>query len=212
MAEIQVEGRMTENERHEKIMEFVKLKPKRTKAQVMKFMEENGSSPPTAFKDITYLVEKGRLLVLKNRPNSQTHYLIINEDNEFNILENYIDETCRSLQFSIKNWGTFIEHMEATDFAVFEQLIRFSEITYIANRISAIEPRDKREALYPRLMQALELSDKLNSIIVPILYPRVDDYFEKAEMATTNKKALKNLRVLKNAYENVKKYFYKHED
>ena len=213
MAEIQTEGRMTENERHDMIMKFVKLKPKRTKAEVMKYMEENGSSPPTAFKDITYLIEIRRLLVLKNKPNSQTHFLIVNDENEFNILENKIDSTCQSLEISIKNWDVIIKRMEkATDFAVFEHLIRFSEMSGIANRISAIEPSDKREALYPRFMQALELSDELNSIIVPFLYPRVDEFFEEAEIATTDKKALKYLADMKTAYEDVKKYFFKRED
>jgi hypothetical protein len=211
MAQIQFERRMTENERHDEIMEFVKLNPKRTKAQVMRFMKDNDVSEPTTFKDITYLVGKGRLLVLKDKPNSQTHYLIVNDDNEFNVLENHIKETCLHLERSINKWDKAKEHL-STDYILLEQLIYFSEMSGLANRISAIEPKDKRDALYPRLIQALELSHELNSLIVPFLYPRVDEFFEEAEIATTDKKALKNLAAMKKAYEDIKKYFFKRED
>ena len=54
-------------------------------------MTENGSSPVTAFKDLAYLISQGRITVLKDKPNSQTHYLVVNDNNEFNILEREIN-------------------------------------------------------------------------------------------------------------------------
>src|SRR4029079_3732053 len=127
MAQVQVESRMTENERHEKIMKFVREFPKRTKAQVMRFMKDNDVSEPTTFKDITYLVGKGRLLVLKDKPNSQTHYLVVNDENEFNILEKFIKEICQSLERSISSWGKTKKLLSTdntfTDYILLEQLV-----------------------------------------------------------------------------------------
>ena len=43
MAQIQLERRMTESERHEKIMDFIRKHPReRNKADVMRFMADNG--------------------------------------------------------------------------------------------------------------------------------------------------------------------------
>jgi ribosome-associated translation inhibitor RaiA len=79
------DGRLTEEERCEKILQFVTENPKCTKAEVIRFMGL-WSSVMTCHYDITRLVSEGKLSILKDKPNSQTHHLIINNENQFNFI------------------------------------------------------------------------------------------------------------------------------
>lgn len=72
-------------DRRGKIIEYVKGNSRCTKTEVIKDMEKKGiGSIKTIHPIIIDLLNEGILLVLKNRPNSQIHRLIINDKNEFN--------------------------------------------------------------------------------------------------------------------------------
>ena len=82
-------------DRRGKIIEYVKANSRCTKTEVIKDMEKKGiGSIKTIHPIIIDLLNEGILLVLKNRPNSQIHRLIINDKNEFN----QIDETLSEIE------------------------------------------------------------------------------------------------------------------
>lgn len=158
MGQVRVESRMTENERHDKIMKFVRQYPKRTKAQVMRFMKDNDVSEPTTFKDITYLVGKARLLVLKDKPNSQTHYLIVNEDNEFNQIdkelseiESIINVMRKPVQDYFKNRSEF-----EIDFPVpYKEAVEAMLQVLLVSTNKLIHSKDDAQMLYTKITELL---------------------------------------------------------
>jgi predicted transcriptional regulator len=67
------------------VLEYVRENQKCTKTEVINALKKPGdSSIKTTHSVIMELIKAGTLKVLKDRPNSQTHYLIINDDDEFN--------------------------------------------------------------------------------------------------------------------------------
>ncbi len=86
-------GYYNNDDRRAKIIEFVKAHPKCTKTEVIKEMEDKGiGSIKTVHSIINDLVDKEKLIVLKDKPNSQVHRLVINEKNEFNRIDNTLSE------------------------------------------------------------------------------------------------------------------------
>lgn len=80
-------------DRRKKIIEYVNANSKCTKTEVIKDMEKKGiGSIKTIHPIIIDLLNEGILLVLKNRPNSQIHRLIINNENEFNKIYNCLTD------------------------------------------------------------------------------------------------------------------------
>jgi hypothetical protein len=160
MAQTPTERRMSESERHEKIMNYVRKHPRCIKQNVLDYMTENGSSPVTAYKDLMILIKDGRISVLKDKPNSQIHYLVVNDGNKFNILEKAIKDLNAGPSY-LKNVDIVKKHInEVGDYAVFEFIFRYLEICYVANEISKIEPREKRDALYLQITKVLRFSDE----------------------------------------------------
>jgi ssDNA-specific exonuclease RecJ len=79
--------------RENSILKFVKEKRKCTKAEVIKYMSDVGkSSTVTTQKKIMNLIDEKKLLVLKDKPNSKPHYLIINDKHEYNLINEQLQE------------------------------------------------------------------------------------------------------------------------
>jgi hypothetical protein len=210
MAQVQVERRLTENERHEKIMDYVRKYPrKKTKADVMRYMRK-WTSDPTSFKDITHLIKEGRLLVLKDKPNSQVHHLIVNNDSKYNQLEKRIDESLQILVNTPNDILPVLDQVgELGSLAAVSHAINYFILADFANEIKNIEPKDKREMLYLRLVKLLEVTNEVSGKIMPYLVPFIDKFFEKA----SKKYRSKSFQDYKNQYENFRStYFYENTD
>jgi len=91
--------------REDSILKFVKEQQKPTKADVIRYMHDAGiSSTVTTHKDIMNLIDEKKLLVLKDKSNSKPHRLIINNKNEYNLIneqllemEAHVDEMNESM-------------------------------------------------------------------------------------------------------------------
>jgi hypothetical protein len=117
---------LSENERRIKILNFVKdnsigldKKPilKITKSDVMRHLKD--VRPMTTHKTTVELIKEGKINMIKKEPYSQTDYLILNEDNEFNKIYNWlteIDKIIDSMILPIENLEIFEryepKHME----------------------------------------------------------------------------------------------------
>lgn len=206
MAQVQVESRLTEKRRYEMIKNYVRKYPgKKTKADVMRYMRE-WTSDPTTFKDLTNLIKAGAILVLKDKPNSQIHYLILNSNDKFNILEDRIDETFKAMVTTFEHYpNLFKSIMQFREFGILHQLMIYSVITSIAKQIAqGIEPSQKREALYPRLIELLEFSDRINTMLAPSLFPDVNEFLSKIKVTPKNERRVKDLKI---SYGNIKKMY-----
>jgi hypothetical protein len=197
MGQVQTESRMTESERHEKILEFIRKYPgKKTKADVMTYMtKEHYSSPPTAFKDLTNLIKAGRILVLKDKPNSQIHYLIVNDENLTNVLEESIAKVYKTIMsYKANCYPALFKHREYRDFAIWHHLMIYSLITSIA-LLTKVELGPKRETLYPRLVELLEVSNNINDTLAPSLFFSVNDFLDKINVTPRTEKIVKDLKI-----------------
>ncbi|MGC1263578.1 MAG: hypothetical protein WA932_06400, partial [Nitrososphaeraceae archaeon] len=68
-----------------KILDYLRenSSKKINKSDVMRYMEDT-SRAMTTHKIIMDLIKEGKIKMIKDKPHSQTHYLTINDENEFN--------------------------------------------------------------------------------------------------------------------------------
>lgn len=79
--------------RRDLILKYIKDNNKRTKADVIRYMQEVGaSSTMTTHKLIMDLASEEKIIVLKDKPNSQIHRLIINDKNDYNLINEQLLE------------------------------------------------------------------------------------------------------------------------
>jgi hypothetical protein len=77
--------------RREKIIDFINTHLKCTKAAVIRYMNEIGfASDMTTHRIIKELENEKIISVLKDKPNSQVHYLIMNDKNDFNVVNSVL--------------------------------------------------------------------------------------------------------------------------
>jgi hypothetical protein len=82
-----------EKERHGEILKYVKFNRRCTKAEVIRYMNYKAmGSTVTIHKDIINLIREKKLLVLKNKLNSQTHHLTLNNKNYYNLINEQLLE------------------------------------------------------------------------------------------------------------------------
>jgi len=176
-----------------KILEYIteqqkQVNPKDIKADVMQYCErESICSQPVAHSVIIDLVNKHKLKLVKDKPNSQTHHLVINNEDEFTKINIEIDKLYslanNLTEFVAKkaNFMAFIRSRQNerahggtkydTDFrnlVHLTQLQLYSRTSAISSKIHHdIKFTEDREVLYLRLVQVLTASDKLNQVIAP---------------------------------------------
>ena len=79
-------------DRRKKILSFIQEQPGIIKADVIRYMERNGSSIMTTHGIIIDLIKEGLIIERKDKPNSQVHHLYINDENQFNIVDKKITQ------------------------------------------------------------------------------------------------------------------------
>jgi len=157
--------------------------PKDTKADVMRYCEkESICSQPVAHSVIIDLANGHKINVLKDKPNSQTHHLVINDKDEFSRLNVEIDKlyllannltkivpvNAKMLE-NIRNRSPKRHNIFDTDFRNLlhlAQLDLFTRISGISSNIHYnIKSTNDREVLNLRLIEVLNASDKLSQVI-----------------------------------------------
>lgn len=96
---------VTDKDRDDEILKYIKANPKATKADVIRYMTNRGiGSTVTTHRRIIDFISEKKLLVLKDKPNSQIHHLIINNKNNYNLIneqlleiEAHVDEMNESM-------------------------------------------------------------------------------------------------------------------
>jgi len=103
--------------RRQSIIDYIKRNPKTTKTKVIQYMSKKGSSLMTTHRILNDLHEKGIINI--ERPNSQLNYLIINDENEYSKIYNWlteIDKIIDSMILPMQNLEIFDryepQHME----------------------------------------------------------------------------------------------------
>jgi hypothetical protein len=90
---------ISESERRIRILDYVRensMGPdqkevrKITKSDVMRHLKD--VRPMTTHKTVVELIKEGKIKMVKDKPYSQTDYLVINENNEFNQIHNMLRE------------------------------------------------------------------------------------------------------------------------
>ncbi len=83
----------TDKDKDDEILRYIKANPKATKTDVIKHMTSRSmGSTVTTHKRIINLIKEKKILVLKDKPNSQTHHLIINNKNNYNLINEQLLE------------------------------------------------------------------------------------------------------------------------
>jgi hypothetical protein len=83
----------SEIERYNTILKYIRDNKKATKAETIRHMDkEHLSSTVTTHKDIQNLIREKKVNVLKDKPNSQMHHLVINDKNEFIRIDKELSE------------------------------------------------------------------------------------------------------------------------
>ncbi|MGA7009231.1 MAG: hypothetical protein WB612_05775 [Nitrososphaeraceae archaeon] len=188
-----------------KILEYITEQqkqehPKDIKADVMQYCQrESICSEPVAHSVIIDLVNKHKLKELKDKPNSQTHHLVINDEDEFTKLNNEIDKLyslATNLTKVVTRKSNLMDKIRTrpseraaggtvydTDF---RNLVHITQIHLYMRMIAAsskihrdIKFADDREFLYLRLVQVLTASNKLNQVIEPEVRRGVKETFNK---------------------------------
>jgi hypothetical protein len=75
-----------QNERGEKILNYIKENPNTIKADVIRFMKGD-SATVTTHGIIQDYIEEGKVTMVKDKKNSQIHHLFINDKNDFNRID-----------------------------------------------------------------------------------------------------------------------------
>ena len=138
---------ISETERRIKILDYIfknslDKDPKITKSSIMKNLKD--SRPMTTYQITIELLKEGKLKMVKpkDKPYSQTDYLIINEDNEFNKFYNYLVEInvlINKMNDNVKNsrreyieekssHEEFIAHMVATPYTKLDKWPMIEEL------------------------------------------------------------------------------------
>jgi hypothetical protein len=191
-------------DRRGKIIEYVRANSRCTKTEVIKDMEKRSiGSIKTIHPIIIDLLNEGILLVLKNRPNSQIHRLIINDKNEFN----QIDETLSEID-------NFIDKMDETVHSVLNGISKKSTHTSYAHlqelkwlNLSFLIPYD--DAINLILQELLtRINDKIHSETdSQILYTKIVQALRKFTLQRWNlavRDSSKRLDIFSDALKNVK--------
>lgn len=183
----------------EEILQYIKENPGCTKTAVIKHMEKIGrSSLMVAHKKIKRLErEKDPKIIVKiDESNSQKHHLYINNENEFNVLSNSIDDKkirvhklTRRLEFRLyikermKDPANFDDvKQDYFNLLHHAQLTNYIEITSIANKIDKnIMSQDDQETLKLKLTELLNFSDKFNKILAPEVEIELKKILDKLE-------------------------------
>ncbi len=80
-------------QRQKQMLDYVSNNPGKIKQQLVRYLERSGiSSRKTVYKDLSILIKDQMIVVRKDKPNSQTHYLYINKDNLFLSTTTDLDE------------------------------------------------------------------------------------------------------------------------
>lgn len=95
----------TDKDRDDEILRYIRANAKATKTDVIKHMTSRSmGSTVTTHKHIINLIKEKKILVLKDKPNSQTHHLIINNKNNYILIneqlleiEAYVDVISESM-------------------------------------------------------------------------------------------------------------------
>lgn len=121
-----ITGMISESERRVRILDYVRQNsdnPKVTKSDVMRHMKDF-SRAMTTHKTTIELIKEGKIKMVKppDKPYSQTDYLVINEDNEFNkmydILTEFegimikMDKTMDKIRTTLNKFQKDREHVE----------------------------------------------------------------------------------------------------
>ena len=176
-----------------KILEYIKEQqkqenPEDIKADVMQYCErESICSQPVAHAVTIDLINKHKLKVVKDKPNSKTSPWVINDENEFTKINIEIDKlyslTNNLTKFvakkaSFMDWlrknrpyekthGTYMT-LDFRNLVHFTQLLLYSRTGLLSGKIqNDIKIEEDREVLYLRLVQILTASEKLNRCRVP---------------------------------------------
>jgi hypothetical protein len=182
----------TNQERREKILEFVKLNPKTTKSKVIEYMKKKkiASLVPTQGLLIG-LIKGGKIKLLKDSPSSRNHYLIINDDNDYT----QINKTLGGLEKAVNHLAeadlqqliTFRKTKNSKfldqNFPALVQLIQYIVSLAITNIATSIEEKiksdDDREFLFRKLVSVLISYKKLNNIIFPEIMSQITKMLEQ---------------------------------
>jgi hypothetical protein len=177
-----------------------KEKPKNTKADVMRYCEKNSiCSQPVAHSVVISLVKRGKIKILKDKPNSQVHHLVINYENEFHVLTNkigQIEKLVNALTSAVVRGLSIINHINNTGRidrtqnnirdTHFRNLIHMAQLTIYGRTtaiVTAIEKNiksiDDRESLYLHLPGIMSASNELNKIIMPEVLKSYKHHYEQ---------------------------------
>jgi hypothetical protein len=166
----------TNEERREKILEYVRAHPRTTKREVMKFMESKEgkfmSSWTTSHCLLNELISSKKIKQIRDKPGGRDHHLVINDENHFFVLKSEIDLHQRFVNNFTKevmreyNLTRFKEDKYFHDFIRLKQLDLFRQICWTSVKIqSYIKSVEDRETLNLRLSRVLLDSNRLNNIL-----------------------------------------------
>jgi hypothetical protein len=162
-------------QRREKILEYVEVHPRTKKREVIKFMSsknaKNMSCLRTTQKLLTELITLGKIKVIKDKPGARDHHLVINDENSFFVLNSEIDRKQKFLNDFTKevmkknNLKRFSEDKYFREFIRLIQLEFFRKITSTSFKIQGyIKSAEDREMLNLRLARIVLDSNRLNNI------------------------------------------------
>lgn len=184
-------------QRKNEILKFVKLNPKTTKSKVIEHMTKRRMSSLVITQALLIeLIDSGKIIVLRDKPNSRNHRLVLNSGNQFNRLT---AEIANLEDISSKQTDVFIKDISNQDFfeskfnsssfkqhvfnlIIFHQLDIFGRTTALVDEIAKnIESQDDRQALHHLLPNLLLISDRLNKVILPEVRSstKISEYIKK---------------------------------
>jgi len=169
-----------ENDRRGRIIDFIKSNSMCTKAQVIRFMDNNGSSVMTTHDIIKDLESEKIIQVLKDKPNSQTHHLILNDDNELNRIDHMlteIEKTIDGMELFIPRLRQLVQRSGKKRMQIFKQLVNlesdvepfftdaiFRMLQIMMVRVSKVILSQKdSQVLYNKIIKMMLRIDKFNS-------------------------------------------------
>jgi hypothetical protein len=159
----------------ETVRTYVIRHPGTTKTKIADYMEERGdSSRVTTLKIIDDLVFEEIIKVVRDRPKSRIHYLFINDQNEFNLMDREISEIetiidgmnesmrkifhYKSVQYGLKHevdpgLGSHFEYPYREAVTMMLQLL----LVRIDNKVDSVERANFLYARITKLIQKLTL-------------------------------------------------------
>jgi hypothetical protein len=168
----------TKADRNKEILEFVKRHPRIIKTKVLQHMAKKRMGQLMTIQPLLVkLIDSGKIIILKDKPNSRIHRLLFNYDNEFNKID---ADIYRLKQFAeeffmlAKAHGVFkrptqcrpIRDKALQDFMRLTELNFYERISWIVikikGRFKSVEDYDE---LYHRLTEVLLLANKVSSFL-----------------------------------------------